>query len=169
MAYEFELDGDIGEPFRDALGTWIVEFALGFDTDEDLGILMSVMLVPGGSYLDPPVEGIVDLRFGIRERDLTSDWKVGPPDYSRETVDKYIPKDARGPVLTFILLAVSELIKEAKPSGITMETYYPNLDAKGLEKYAAISSILKLGGYKEADRFRDETTGKDYWFFDRSS
>jgi hypothetical protein len=61
MAYIFDLETDFSqEPFTDALGTHIIEFALGYDVSARTATIMSVMLVPGGSFLEPPVEGVYD-------------------------------------------------------------------------------------------------------------
>lgn len=79
MAYEFDIEVDPDPPFSDNMGLEIIEFALGYDLDADLAIVMSVMLVP----VDDPEAH--DLRFGIREKSLVSDWKVSPPDYGLDT------------------------------------------------------------------------------------
>lgn len=71
MAYEFDIEVDPDPPFTDNLGLEIVEFALGYDVDADLVVVMSVMLVP---VHDPEAH---DLRFGIRENSLSKDWRVG--------------------------------------------------------------------------------------------
>lgn len=50
MAYIFELDTELpAAPFVDVWDTAIVEFALGYDIDAEIVVLMSVMLVPGGT------------------------------------------------------------------------------------------------------------------------
>jgi hypothetical protein len=84
MAYEFDIETDPDDPFTDAMGLEIVEFALGYDLDRDIVVVMSVMLVP--------IDEAHDLRFGIREKGLVKDWKVTAPDYSQEAVNTYIPK-----------------------------------------------------------------------------
>lgn len=117
MAYEFDLEVDPDEPFTDNLGTEIVEFALGYDTDADLVVVMSVMLV---SVDDPKAH---DLRFGIREKSATQDWKVSAPDYTKEGVDKYVPREWRTFVLMRIRSAIQALVTKVKPDSITMETY----------------------------------------------
>ena len=90
MAYEFDLiEVDPDPPFTDNLGLEIVEFALGYDVDADLVVVMSVMLVP---VHDPEAH---DLRFGIRENSRSKEWRVGGLDYTKESVDKYIPKEWR--------------------------------------------------------------------------
>jgi hypothetical protein len=48
MAYTFDLETELpGAPFVDVFGAEIVEFALGYDVDAEIVVLMSVMLVPG--------------------------------------------------------------------------------------------------------------------------
>ena len=46
MSYVFELDPELTDVFVDNLGTSIVEFALGFDVDEEEIVLFSVTLGP---------------------------------------------------------------------------------------------------------------------------
>ena len=77
MAYFFDLETELPDaPFVDGFDVEIIEFALGYDVDADIAMVMSVMLVPGASYLDGELEDVFDLRFGIRERDLRHEWKV---------------------------------------------------------------------------------------------
>ena len=101
MAYEFDIETDPDPPFTDNLGIEFVEFALGYDLDRDIAVVMSVMLVP--------IDEAHDLRFGIREKSLVSDWKVSAPDYSKEAVDSYIPKVWRAFVANQIARAKSML------------------------------------------------------------
>jgi len=157
MAYEFDIETDPDPPFTDNLGTEIVEFALGYDLDRDVVVLMSVMLVP--------VDEAHDLRFGIREKSLVSDWKISAPDYTKESTDRYIPKEWRTFVIIQIMRAVRKLIDEAQPDAITMETYYSKLPEKALKKYATLSAAVHSCGYKTVDSFRDEASQKDYWLF----
>jgi hypothetical protein len=106
MAYEVDIQTDPDPAFSDALDVEIVEFALGYDLDANVAIIMSVMLVPVD---DPDAH---DLRFGIREKNLEHDWKVTAPDYTRETVDKYIPKEWRA----FVKLQIRRAAIEPKPT-----------------------------------------------------
>jgi len=159
MTYRYDLETDADPPFTDALGTQIVEFAVGYDLDEDKAVLMSVMLVPIGEAHD--------LRFRYREQDLSKDWKVSAPDYSREAVKKYVPKKNRFEVLTQLLRAVLALLGAVSPENITMETFTLNLPEEAGPKYHAIRSVLEADGYRTEQHFRDETTGKDYWLFKR--
>jgi hypothetical protein len=49
-----------------------------------------------------------------------------------------------------------------------METYYPNLPDKALQKYETITALITVA-YDLLDRFRDEISGIDYWFFAKNS
>jgi hypothetical protein len=159
MAYEFDIETDPAPAFPDNMGVEIVEFALGYEVDADLAIVMSVMLVP----VDDPKAH--DLRFGIREQSLVHDWKVTAPDYTKEAVDKYIPKEWRTFVLLQIRRAVRELVSKIMPENIAMETYYSGLEQKALKKYELISSAVHTCGYKTANQFRDDSSQKDHWLF----
>lgn len=159
MAYEFDVEVDPDEPFTDNLGTEIVEFALGYDTDADLVVVMSVMLV---SVDDPKAH---DLRFGIREKSATQDWKVSAPDYTKEGVDKYVPREWRTFVLMRIRSAIQALVTKVKPDSITMETYYAGLEQKALKKYDLVCAAVYGCGYDLGDQFRDPESQKNYWLF----
>lgn len=159
MAYEFDIEVDPDPPFTDNLSLEIVEFALGYDLDADLVVVMSVMLVP---VHDPEAH---DLRFGIRENSLSKDWRVGGLDYTKESVDKYIPKEWRAFVLTQVGRAVRTLVDKVKPDNITMETYYAGLEQKALQKYTFIGAAVCGCGYLLGDQFRDNGSQKDYWLF----
>jgi hypothetical protein len=169
MAYEFDLEAEVpAEPFVDAMGTEICEFALGFDIERDVAIVMSVMLVPGGSYLDEEIDHVFDLRFGIRERDLTHEWKVTPPDYSTDGANRYIPKGERAIVMDRLLDAVQVLVEHSAAILLTMENFHDNLPAEALTKYEIICGRLTDCGFELKDTFRDETSGKNYWFLSRA-
>ena len=159
MAYEFDIEVDPDPPFTDNLGLEIVEFALGYDVDADLVIVMSVMLVP---VHDPEAH---DLRFGIRENSRSKEWRVGGLDYTKESVDKYIPKEWRAFVLMQARRAVRTLVDKVKPDNITMENYYAGLEQKALQKYALICTAVYGCGYILGDQFRDEESQKNYWLF----
>ena len=159
MAYEFDIEVDPDPPFTDNLGLEIVEFALGYDVDADLVVVMSVMLVP---VHDPEAH---DLRFGIRENSRSKEWRVGGLDYTKESVDKYIPKEWRAFVLMQVRRAVRTLVDKVKPHNITMETYYAGLEQKALQKYALICTAVYGCGYILGDQFRDEESQKNYWLF----
>jgi hypothetical protein len=160
MAYEFDIEIDPDPPFTDNLGVEIVEFALGYDLERDIVVVMSVMLVP--------IDEAHDLRFGIREKSLVSDWKVSAPDYTKEGADRYIPREWRALVIAQISLAVRNLVNKVRPENITMETYYSGLAEKALKKYEVISGSMHSCGYETKDRFRDKTSEKDYWLFAKS-
>lgn len=159
MAYEFDIEVDPDPPFTDNLGLEIVEFALGYDVDADLVVVMSVMLVP---VHDPEAH---DLRFGIRENSWSKEWRVGGLDYTKESVDKYIPKEWRAFVLMQVGRAVRTLVDKVKPDNITMETYYAGLERKALQKYDLICTAVYGCGYVVGDQFRDEKSQKNYWLF----
>jgi hypothetical protein len=159
MAYEFDIETDPDPPFTDNLGVEIVEFALGYDLDRDIVVVMSVMLVP--------IDEAHDLRFGIREKSLVSDWKVSAPDYTKETVASYIPNIWRAFVANQLGRAVRTLVNQVQPESITMETYYAGLAAKALKKYETISNSVHSCGYETTEQFRHETSQKDYWLFTR--
>lgn len=159
MAYQFDIEVDPDPPFTDNLGLEIVEFALGYDVDADLIVVMSVTLVP---VYDLETH---DLRFGIRENSLSKTWKVGGLNYTKECVDKFIPKEWRAFVLTQVGRAVRSLVNHIKPGKITMETYYAGLEQKSLQKYSHICTTVYGCGYLLGDQFRDEESQKDYWLF----
>jgi len=45
-----------------------------------------------------------------------------------------------------------------------METFYPKLPDKALSKYKEICNFLEGCGFQLGDEFRDEKSGKNYWF-----
>jgi hypothetical protein len=164
MAYIFDLETELPDaPFVDAMDVEIVEFALGYDVDADIAMVMSVMLVPGASYLDDHLDDVFDLRFGIRERDLKHECKVTAPDYTRECVDRSIPKEHRKAVFGLMCKSLEVLTKHSGAKHLTMETIYPNLPDKALRKYKEICHFLEGCGFKLQDEFRDEHSGKNYW------
>jgi len=161
MAYEFDDELISDELFTDALSSEIAEFSLGFDLGENIAILMSVMLVP--------IDEVYDLRFGIRQKDLSADWRVTAPDYSREAVGLYIPKDKRPLVLAKLTASVVNLVTWKMPDLITMETYYSDLPDCASHKYHNICKAVHSCGYQTTDHFRHGTTHKDHWFFTRAN
>jgi len=164
MAYSFDLDTELpGAPFVDVWGTEIVEFALGYDVYAEIVVIMSVMLRPGGSYLDDKLEGVFDLRFAIRKRDGKHEWNVSAPDYTRECADKYVPKEHRKAVTDLLCQALGVLTKHSDAKHLTMVTFYANLPDKALRKYKEICNFLKGRGFELEDEFRDEESGKNYW------
>jgi hypothetical protein len=167
MAYKFDLDAEVpAEPFVDALRTEICEFALGYDVDRNVAIVMSVMLYPGATYLKG-VAGVFDLRFGIRERDLDHVWRLTPPDYSKETTDMCIPAKHRQDVKERLYEAIEVLLAHSKAAHVTMQSYYSELPEKAMWKYSCISMIIMSLGFMLREAFRDGTSGKNYWFFSR--
>ena len=167
MAYTFDLDAEVPTvPFVDALRTEIVEFALGYDIERNVAVVMSVMLYPGGTYLRG-VAGAFDLRFGVRERDLDHAWKLTPPDYEREANDRFIPAAHRPEVKERLYEAIEVLLAHSKAVHVTMQSYYSWLPEKAMWKYSCISMIIMSLGFTLQEAFRDETTGKNYWLFTR--
>ncbi len=120
MAFVFDLDDQLPDVFVDNQGTLIVEFALGYDLDENQVVLFSVTLVP----VD---DGVSDLRFGIRDRHIEMDWKISGLYFSHERVKECIPKQYRPRVTGLLLDALGRLAGACECSHISMETYYPNL------------------------------------------
>jgi hypothetical protein len=141
----------------DGDGGQVVEFALGYDPDSDLIVLMAVMLTrtERGDTLE--------LHFGIRTR--ISDGPASPPDYSKEGTDQYIPRLSRQIIRDLIRACVIRVVTGARSEYIVMETFYPNLPVKALQKYAAICGAIQICGYKLIDEFRDEISGINYWTF----
>lgn len=160
MSYQFDLEVGVDPPFSDALSTEIVEFFLGHDLERDMAVLMSIMLVP--------MDEAYDIRFGIREKKISQEWKVSAPDYSKETVDAYIPKRHRKAVNDKIKAAVVALITKVSPKNVTMETFYANLEVKALAKYDTIIAAMHECNYIIDDAFRDRTTLKDHWLFKKA-
>ena len=95
-------------------------------------------------------------------------WKVTPPDYSRDAVEKYVPKDQRSNVKVELLKAINYLVQSTMPVGLTMETYYSNVPEKALGKYNGICTSIATLGYNLEDQFKDGTNGKNYWFLKRT-
>jgi hypothetical protein len=157
MAYEFDLETELPAPFRDNLGTAIIEFALGYDTDANQAIIMSVMLVP--------IRGTHDIRFGLRERDLDHEWKITGADYSIAKVRRYIPKDKRDTVCNLLLDSIKELITHVKPKKVTMETAFANLPDVAMIKYKYIANTVNNSGLATSDEFKNGDNGKYYWLF----
>jgi hypothetical protein len=161
VSYTFQLDpwARVSRPMSDGDGGYAIEFALGFDPEEDLIILMAVMLSR------TQLSNTLEFHFGIRTR--TTDGAISPPDYSKQIVDKYIPRDNRSQVKEYIGLCAWHLVLVASPRYIIMETFYPNLEQKALQKYLPIVERIEELGYAVTDQFRDETSGVNYWFFSR--
>lgn len=157
MSYRFWPDPYVEPALADGAGGYVIEFRLGYDIDADLTVLMAVMLT---STDDPDA---LEFHFGVRTR--IGGGPADGPDYSKECVDKYIPKSARTIIKHMILEAIVGLVPKARPRNIVMETFYPNLEPRALEKYKPICETIKMVGYEVADAFRDETSGINYWLF----
>lgn len=157
MAYEFSPDQDIDAPISDGEGGQVIEFAVGFDTEVDLIVLMAVMLTVTDQ------NDALELHFGIRSR--LNDSPATEPDYSKECVEQYIPKFGRDLIKGLIIHCVEKLVLTARPEYILMETYYANLEPKALAKYAPVCGAVIVSGYTVDDNWREEKDGKDYWVF----
>jgi hypothetical protein len=172
MAYTFEVETDFAPPIR--IGQdFVLDFALGYELERSEIITMSVMLVAGDSYLAEPLDkpaplesAIFDLQFGIRVHSAHNH-AVSAPDFTIETSRKYIPDHARSQVAAVLHSAIIQIIRHVSPHFVTMETFYPNLPAKALRKYQAISVVIEGCGYEVADAFREGTNGINYWFYRR--
>lgn len=159
MAYEFSPDQDVDVPKSDSEGGQVIEFALGFDPETDLIVVMAVLL----TGTDRP--DTLELHFGLRAR--LADGSATGPDYSKECVAQYIPKVGRDLVKGLIIEAVKKLVLAAGPEYILMETYYAHLEARALEKYEPVCGAVIVSGYRIVDHWREEN-GKDYWIFNRN-
>jgi hypothetical protein len=157
MAYEFSPDKDVGPPTSDGEGGQVIEFALGFNPDEDLIVLMAVLLTATDRA------DALELHFGIRTR--INDGTASEPDYTKESVQRYIPKESRNLVTGLIRECVEKIVRASAPEFILMETFYPNLEPVALAKYAPVCEAVITGGYKVADSWRDQSNGKNYWIF----
>ena len=167
MPITFEVEVDFEETnFTDALGVHIVEFGLGFDTDDNLIPTMSVMLVPGAEFAGEEFENAFDLQFGIRTRNAASSYKISAPDFSVEIVNKYIKGADRPLVLDCVCRAIRILVNNVDPTEITMRTFYKDLKGKPLKKYDNIVSTLEECGLILKDFFKDDN-GHHYWFFSK--
>src|SRR5438046_2329294 len=167
MAFQFDLESDFDQVYVDRHGTKIIDFALGYDLDENIVVLMSVMLVSGESYLKNEFAGIYDLQFGIRQRSLSGVEHLTPPDFGNQSSLKYIPRSKRADILKILKVALACLLLDTQVRFVTMETYYGHLPAKAMRKYAAICEVIAKCGYSQIDTFRDPETGIDYWLFGR--
>ncbi|MCK1420727.1 hypothetical protein IVB14_05220 [Bradyrhizobium sp. 180] len=159
MAYVYDLDSELSDVFVDNLGTSVVEFALGYDLEQEEVILFSVTL-------GPSIDGVSDLRFGIRRRHIEKEWKVTGLDFSRESVLECVPSYAREEVRILLSASVSMLARACTDEKITMETYYRNLPAAALEKYEMITNVLIDNGFLVETKFQD-LEGVNYWLYRR--
>ncbi|MBV8752973.1 MAG: hypothetical protein JO328_08950 [Hyphomicrobiales bacterium] len=152
MAFEFELEADLEAPRREEEDLWVIDIGLGYDKDEGVAVVMTVMLIRGDSYLEGKVRNAFDLQFGIRKRSL---YYVTTPDFHKEAGRRYIPQQHNKDVLTRILSAAMNLTQEVKPDHLTMETFDANLESKALKKYDDICASLAKAGYEVAESFRE--------------
>jgi hypothetical protein len=164
MAFEFELEENLETPRREEEDLWVIDIGLGYDKDEGVAVVMTVMLVRGDSYLEGKVRNAFDLQFGIRKRSLHY---VTTPDFHKETGRRYIPQYRNKDVLICVGRAAMYLAHEVKPDHLTMETFDPNLESKALKKYDDICVSLAKAGYEVAESFREPSNGINYWYLRR--
>lgn len=167
VAYVCDIDIDFdATPFRDAMGAYIVEFALGYDLNDNEVAVMAVMLVPYQGYLSEQISGVYDLMFGIQTRPLDRDdmWAVSTPDFTVESTDRYIESSQRHVVLDCLMTAVRGLIDNVAPDHVTMVTYYPNLPKKAMRKFDRVVETIRSCGYELIDDFTDTNNRKHYWY-----
>lgn len=154
----------VGGPSPVARGDryYVSDITLGYDTDTDERVLMSVALLEADDGGDPH-----ELVFGIRLENLRT-WEITAFDFDQATGRKYIQgRGAADLVMYLVLSAIRPLVNHSNAKTIVMESFHPNLPAKAMGKYARISSELKRCGLKLKDHWRDGTDGKDYWLFTR--
>lgn len=159
MPYEFDLQVELNDPVSDGEGGYVFEFALGFDVEIDLIVVMAVML----TATDRP--DALELHFGITKRQGME--PPSAPDYTREAADAFIPKEHRARVLDMIRRGVAAVVGRSQPDYILMETYYGNLPPKAVVKYYPICERLIESGYILEQAWRESASGKDYWVFRR--
>ncbi|RVU19135.1 hypothetical protein [Methylobacterium oryzihabitans] len=140
-----------------------IEFRLGFLPETRRIVIMSIILMEGGSALHSS-SGVFDLRFGIRLKYMDKDWDVTPVDFSQETKRDFIHPNHRETVLNLIMRGVCELVTEVNPPLITMSTYDTELPPQALVKYAAIAECLNGLGYRTADAYLS-ADGRHRWVF----
>ncbi|RDD61065.1 hypothetical protein DRB17_15190 [Ferruginivarius sediminum] len=122
---------------EEAMGDYVLEFLLAVEFDDRQRAaqahLMSVMLIDGGSFIGD-LDGIYDLRFGIREKQVGNEFIVGEPDFSRARSRRCIHRNDRGRVLDLVCSAVRMLLEHVEPAGVTMTTYDRYLPMKAISE-----------------------------------
>jgi hypothetical protein len=164
MAYVVDIEYDFDcRPFRDSFGSYAVTFVLGGDEVADLIVVMSIAFLPqyGGK--------VYDLVFGIEERELSKDGWLSGRNYDIETSKRYVPRIHRPKVLDMVLSAIDSILKEAQPSKVMMKSFHRHLPRKAMRKYERICHTMKASGYDIKEDFRDETTHRHYWLFEKAS
>jgi hypothetical protein len=162
--YVFDLEYDFPETVEHLnLGDYCIDFRLGLLLRRDEVVLMSVVLVPGSSFLDD-LDGIYDLRFGIRTASIEYSWKVSGLYFDQKIVNQAIPKKYREDALRLLKSAIRTLVSTVEPPQITMSTYDAELPEKALVKYVEIESLLHTMGYRTVDAYQGDD-GKHRWHF----
>jgi hypothetical protein len=161
MAYKSDIEYDFDRHVsEDAWGSKTISFGIGSYPEADIAVVMTIALNckdRGGT--------IYDIRFGIEEIAVPEGEILEPMDYSIERSKKYIPEEHRPRVLELLLNALSLLISSVKATKITMMSFHRNIPAKGMAKYHKISALMTESGYDVAEKWRDETNGRDYWLY----
>lgn len=150
---------DIEENFDRSPVKGTIRFQLGVDFELDFIIYMTATFV----FKE---DGIYELRFGTEERRLSREGYSEGMDYSIEQSKRYVPTDHRPKVLGLLLEAIKAILASARPEKITMQSFYPNLQAKALKKYDKIANLMNENGYETAEDFVG-SNGKRYWLFKR--
>jgi hypothetical protein len=164
VAYVVDIEYDFDcRPFRDAFGSYVVTFVLGGNEPADLIVVMSIAFLPqyGGK--------LYDLVFGIEERELSKDGWLSGRSYDIETSKHYVPRIHRPKVLDMVISAIDSILKEAQPHKVMMKSFHRHLPHKAMRKYERICRTMKANGYETKEDFRDETTHRHYWLFERTS
>jgi hypothetical protein len=171
--YVFDLDANLAS-YSLVDGSYLVEFAIGYELDMNTVVYSQVILVRGQSYLHTELGEVYDLQFGIREKLADDDNVKTCIDFSYISTRRFIPKVHRWVVFNRILLCLEELIREKKPAYVTMETYHPHVPPQAMGKYDRIVERLDALGYDLRERFRGPHSrfhgteeGIDYWYFRR--
>ena len=164
LEVDFDTEYDV-----DGATACFISFRLGFLPEENKMVSMYVALLAGRPFIDD--EGIsvedrdvYDMKFCIRIRDVDPPNLAGDGDFSREAVDRYIPRTMRPQVLDCIGKAARALVEQRSPLWLTMVTYYADLPEKALAKYEKLDSIIMDLGYTLCRRVQLED-GKWYWYF----
>lgn len=145
----------------------MTEFRLGFLVQARQIVLMSVMLLEGGSFIEG-CRGVFDLRFGVRLQYIDRPWNITSMDYSQAAKRRYVHPNHRETVRNLTVRAIAELTAAVRPPTITMSTADVELPPEALVKYAAIDQCLNESGYRTVGAYRSED-GRDRWHFEAAT
>lgn len=166
MTYVSLVDIEFTEPPVIALDGLVQEFPVGYDLEVGQIVVMSCMLFSAAAYW-PDRGGLYDFKFGLRIKQARRPQHISAPDYSKEAVDRYIPREERGKVLEGICRAAILLVSAANAAEVTMGSYYPYPPEKALEKYRAIAERVVSLGYDIIDEYTDHK-GRRQWYLRRA-